>query len=192
MEIEVKQRRRRSLADRAVTAVCVIVTMLALAFLVPSMFGLQRYVIVGTSMTGTINYGSVAFDRVVPVGDLRVGDIITYEPPAGSGVDHQVTHRIISIKGEVFRTKGDAVPQRDPWKFKLVSARQARVAFAVPYLGYPMIWLADRDTRMLVLGLPATIIGLIAAGQLAGALRRKPADEGEPQDATKPSVPVHG
>jgi signal peptidase len=151
-------------------------------------------------MTGTINYGSVTYERVVPVGDLRVGDIITYQPPPGSGIDHQVTHRIVAINGDVFRTKGDAVPQRDPWKFKLTSDRQARVVFAVPYLGYPLIWLADRGTRMLVIGLPAALIGLMAAAQLVGALRRKP--EGRPEDETvpeakatvpqHPSVPLHG
>ena len=200
MEIEVKQRRKRSLGDRAITVACVVVTLLALGFLVPAAFGLQRYVITGTSMTGTIDFGSVTYEKVVPVADLRVGDIITYQPPAGSGIDHQVTHRIVSIKGDVFRTKGDAVPQRDPWKFKLDGDQQARVVFSVPYVGYPLMWLSDRGTRMLVIGLPAALIGLIAAGQLVGALRRKPVGKSEGESGPEvtvplpqqPSVPLHG
>lgn len=191
-----RRRGRRSLGDKAITVACVVVTLLALAFLVPAVFGLQRYVIAGTSMTGTIDYGSVTYERVVPVGDLRVGDIITYQPPPDSGIDHPVTHRIVAIHGDVFRTRGDAVPNRDPWKFKLDSNQQARVVFAVPYMGYPLIWLSDRHTRMLVIGLPAAVIGLFAAAQLVGALRKKPQDEAKPADTAprpqNPSVPLHG
>ena len=103
-----------------------------------------------------------------------------------------MTHRIIAIHGDVLQTKGDAVPQKDPWKFKLDSTQQARVVFSVPYLGYPLIWLADRETRMLVIGLPAAVIGLISLGQLVSALRprRKP-EETAPQPS-QPSIPVRG
>ena len=193
MEIVVQQRRQRrsrKFANIAITTACVVVTLLALAFIVPALFGLQRYVITGTSMTGTIDYGSVAVEEVVPVSDLRVGDVITYQPPAGSGVDHLVTHRIIAVHGDVLQTKGDAVPQQDPWKFKLDSSQQARVVFSVPYLGYPLIWLADRETRMLVIGLPAAIIGLISLGQVFSALRPRRRPEETATPPTQPSIPV--
>jgi signal peptidase len=35
-------------------------------------------------MTGTIDRGSLIFDKVVPAESLKVGDIITYTPPASS------------------------------------------------------------------------------------------------------------
>ena len=193
MEIVVQQRRQRrsrKFANIAITTACVVVTLLALAFILPSLFGLQRYVITGTSMTGTIDFGSIAVVEVVPVTDLRVGDIITYTPPPESGVDHPVTHRIIAIHGRVLQTKGDAVPQKDPWKFKLDSSQQARVVFSVPYLGYPLIWLADRETRMLVIGLPAAIIGLISLGQVFSALRPRRRPEETAPPPTQPSIPV--
>jgi len=194
MEIVIQQQRRRPrrFVNMAITTACIVVTLLALAFILPSLFGLQRYVITGTSMTGTIDFGSIAVEEVVPVNDLRVGDIITYTPPPGSGIDHPVTHRIIAIHGSVLQTKGDAVPQKDPWKFKLDHTQQARVVFSVPYLGYPLIWLADRETRMLVIGLPAALIGLISLGQLFSALRprRRHEDAGTPP--SQPSIPVSG
>ena len=193
MEIVVQQRRQRRtrrLVNMAITTACVLVTLVALAYIVPALFGLQRYVITGSSMTGTIDFGSVAVEKVVPVSELRVGDIITYQPPPGSGVDHLVTHRIVSIKGDVYRTKGDAVPQRDPWKFKLDDTRQPRVVFSMPYLGYPLIWLADRDTRMLVLGVPAGIIALISLGQVVSVLRPRRKAEAPPPN--QPSIPVGG
>ncbi len=70
MELDIRSRRRRRPVDRLVTVACVLVTLLGVAFLVPSLLGYQRYVITGTSMTGTIDLGSVAFERVVPVADL--------------------------------------------------------------------------------------------------------------------------
>jgi signal peptidase len=197
MEIVVQQRRQRRtrrLANLAITTACVLVTLVALAYILPALFGLQRYVITGSSMTGTIDFGSVAVEKVVPVSELRVGDIITYQPPPQSGVDHLVTHRIVSIDGDVYRTKGDAVPQRDPWKFKLDDTRQPRVVFSMPYVGYPLIWLAERDTRMLVLGVPAAVIALISLGQVVSVLRpRRKSDTTQPsQPSSQPSVPVGG
>ena len=175
MELDIRSRRRRRPVDHLVTLACVLVTLLGVAFLVPSLLGYQRYVITGTSMTGTIDLGSVAFERVVPVADLAVGDVITYQPPAESGLDHLVTHRIVAIKGDTFRTQGDAVPDRDPWTFQLAAHEQPRVAFSVPYVGYAFLALADRTVRMAVISVPAGLIFLGALHQLVQGLRRRPA-----------------
>lgn len=163
-----------------VNLVSVTVTLLAASFLLPSALGLQRFVITGSSMDGTIDLGSVAFAEVVPVSDLEVGDIITYTPPPGSGVEHLVTHRIVSIHEKTFRTKGDAVPQRDPWNFQLNAPVQARVTFSVPFAGYFFIALADRTTRMAVIGVPAGLITLMSLVQVIGQVRRRPAGDPAP------------
>jgi signal peptidase len=172
VELDIKPRRRRGPVHHLVSLACVLVTLLGVAFLVPSLLGYQRYVITGTSMTGTIDLGSVVFEKVVPVADLEVGDVITYQPPAESGIDHLVTHRIVAIHGDTYRTKGDAVPERDPWTFQLVEKDQPRVAFSVPYVGYAFLALADRTIRMAVISVPAGIIFLIALRQLVQGLRR--------------------
>ena len=83
MEIVLEKPRRPRAGRWAVNALCLLVMVLALAFLLPAAFGLQRYVITGGSMDGTIDLGSVVFEEVVPVADLEVGDVITYQsrPP---------------------------------------------------------------------------------------------------------------
>ncbi len=87
------------------------------------MLGYQRYVIVSGSMTGSYDRGSLVFDDVVPARDLKVGDVITYTPPPGSGPTGLVTHRIAAItrdaQGTRYRTKGDANAAADPWTFTL-------------------------------------------------------------------------
>jgi signal peptidase len=151
--------------------------LLGLGLVVPAVLGYQRYVIVSGSMTGTYDRGSLVFDEVVPVAELRTGDVITYRPPAGSGPAGLVTHRIAEIRrdasGPVFRTRGDANPVADPWTFRLSAPRQARVVAGVPYVGYALAALSDRRVRMLVVGVPAMLIALSA---LAGLWREAGAE----------------
>jgi signal peptidase len=177
----------RTTGNLLVTAVI----MLSLAFILPSLFGYERYVIMGGSMTGTFNLGSVVFDKTVPVGRLEVGDVITYQPPASSGLDTMVTHRIVKIREDaktgqrVFRTKGDNNPQRDPWAFRLKSPVQPKVEYSLPYVGWLFIGLANRSIRILVIGCPAGLIALYSLVELVKPLRTRRAPDlatpGQPQ-----------
>ena len=106
-------------------------------------------------------------------------------------MDHLVTHRIVSIHGKTYRTKGDAVPQRDPWKFQLNAPVQARVKFSVPYAGYVFIALADRTIRMAVIGVPAGLITLMSLLQVIGQVRRRPSVD-PATTSRQTSVPVGG
>lgn len=154
-----------------VNVVLVALTLACTAYLLPSLFGYERYVITGGSMTGSISKGSIAFEKPVPVEDLAVGDVITYLPPPDSGVANLVTHRIVEMgtdsKGATrLRTQGDANDNVDPWTFSLVADEQPVVQYSVPRVGYVFIALADRETRMLVIGVPAAIIALLALVEL--------------------------
>ncbi len=169
----------RRVASSIGTFALVAVSLAAVAFVLPAGLGFQRYVITGGSMSGTYDKGSVVFERTVPAADLEVGDVITYQPPAASGVTTLVTHRVIGIKHDaqgrqVLRTQGDANPDPDPWRFSLTAPEQPVVAFSVPYVGRALIALADRDTRMLVIGVPAALVALLSLGQLVAALRSRP------------------
>jgi signal peptidase len=122
-------------------------------------------------MTGTYDRGSIVFDKPVPTSDLEVGDVITYSPPASTGVHGLITHRIISVKddgkgGVSYRTKGDANPDPDPWRFQLDQPTQARVAFAIPYIGYGIAGLSVLPIRMLIIGVPALLIAFALIARL--------------------------
>lgn len=157
---------------------------LAACVLLPALLGYQRYVITSGSMTGTYDRGSIVYAEEVPTASLRVGDVITSRPPRPAGASGLVTHRIVWIGRDesgarAFRTKGDANPVPDPWRFTLDRPTQARAAFHVPYLGYALAALAIRPVRMLAIGLPALLIALAVLARLwsqAGAeLRRRQA-----------------
>lgn len=162
----------------------------AIAFLLPSLMGLQRYVIMGGSMEGTYDLGSVVFEEVVPTSELKVGDVITYVPPAESGITTLVTHRIVDIDGDFLRTKGDANPAVDPWTFQLTAETQPRAVAHVPYVGFVFMALADRGTRMAVIGIPAALIALWSLAELARAVRpSRRDDEQDEQDEIAAPAP---
>ena len=99
VEIETSPRPRRRCGRVLTNTVYALVSLVALGFIVPAAFGLERYVIAGGSMTGSISRGSVVLEEVVPVSELREGDVITYVPPADAGIDNLVTHRVVDIDG---------------------------------------------------------------------------------------------
>lgn len=157
---------------------------------IPTLLGFQTYVITTGSMAGTADPGSLVLAETVAVEDLAVGDVITYVPPADTGIGHPVTHRLTSIERQedgtrLMVTKGDANAADDPWDFVLDGAVQPRMAAAVPYAGFPLLWLADRTARTFAIGLPAAIIAL---GALVDAVRawRDPveAEEEDPTDTS--------
>ena len=159
------QRRLRQAGRMALNAVFVAMVAAVAIMLVPAALGFHRYVILTGSMTGTYDRGSIVFDRSVPVAQLHVGDPITYSPPPGFTSQKRVTHRIWWIgrgpQGErVFRTKGDANKAPDAWKFTLNQPTQDRVVFHVPYVGYVFMMLSIRSFRMVLIGIPAVLIGL--------------------------------
>ena len=186
----------RRLGSLVLNAALVAATLAGLAYLAPTLLGYERYVITGGSMSGTFEKGSIAFEKPVPVDELRVGDVITYQPPADSGVSTLVTHRIVSLEvaetgGLQLRTKGDANASADPWQFQLSQAEQPVVQHTVPLLGYVFVALADRDVRMLAIGVPAALIALLSLVELAWRPRERVTRRGERAAAApvRPSCP---
>jgi len=175
----------KAIRTAAVSLAAAVCLALGAVTLVPAALGLQHYVIVGGSMTGSIDRGSVVFDEEVPVGALQRGDVITFSQPAGSAAAEAtglVTHRIYSIEQvhgrEVLRTKGDANQGPDPWRISLDLPRQAKVVAHVPYVGYALAALEIRWVRMLFIGIPALLIALsILAGMVGEARAERRCEE---------------
>jgi signal peptidase I len=171
------------------TALCIAALVLVIVTIaVPALLGLQRYVITGGSMTGTISKGSVIYSKLTPTDRLKVGDIITFRPP---GYASPVTHRIISIgQGQdgkrVYRMKGDFNEAADPWTINLIEPRQARYVYHIPVIGYVLAALAIRQVRVVLIGLPALVIAISLLWSLwsqAGDELARRGVEADPGDA---------
>ncbi len=161
MEIAPAPRQRRlSTFARVLLAIGVFapVTFLALA---PTMFGLERYVIGNDSMDGSIGRGSVVLVRRVPISDLRVGDVITYDPPPSADVDGLLTHRVIWIDGTHLQTQGDAEVGPDPWLVPLDEPVMQRVVVAIPYVGMPFVAPIGESVWLFALIVPGSVLLLL-------------------------------
>lgn len=100
--------------------------------------GFRAQGIVSGSMEPAIQTGSIVITRQLQEDAYRVGDIITFQPPARTLFT--VTHRIIELKStadglRAVQTKGDANTNGDPWKLT-TGAIQGKYLFALPWLGY--------------------------------------------------------
>lgn len=89
------------------------------------------------SMRPTAPPGSLIVVTPEASGDLRVGDVITFEAPIdGRPV---VTHRVIEIvsggTNPIIRTKGDANAAADPWVARLGDGPVWHARAVVPWAG---------------------------------------------------------
>jgi signal peptidase I len=131
----------------------------------PSLLGYHRYIILTGSMTGTYNRGSIVFDKPVPTASLKVGDPISYKPPPGFTSQGLETHRIYRITTgkdgvRTYQTKGDANKAPDVWHFTLPRPTQDEVKFHVPEVGYLFLILSIREFRLVVVAVPALLLGM--------------------------------
>ena len=153
-------RRRMSPLARVLLAFGIFAPVTFLA-LVPTMFGLQRYVVANESMDGGISRGSVVFERRVPISDLEVGDVVTYDPPPGSGVEGLLTHRVVWIDGVHLQTQGDAQNVADPWLVPLEEPVMSRVVVAIPYVGLPFVAPVGESVWLLAMVVPGSALVLL-------------------------------
>ncbi|GAA1142360.1 hypothetical protein [Nocardioides aquiterrae] len=176
MEITTSPHRPASTPWGRLVALVVILGPVTVLVLLPIGLGLQRYVMTGDSMDGErpdgIPRGSVVFERPVPVDDLRVGDVITYRPPASAHVDGMVTHRIVAIDHSGIVTQGDALAEPDPWRLQPDGSVVPQVVFSLPWVGYAYLVLGDPVLWLLLLGGAGLLAALLAAGTVRS---RRPA-----------------
>jgi signal peptidase len=166
----------------------VVIAPVSVLVLLPSGLGLQRYVASGGSMAGdrpdSIARGSLVLERLVPVDELRPGDVITFRRPTRSGGTATVTHRILSVGVDGIRTRGDAEPVPDPWLLRPGTV-VPRVVWTVPAVGYA--YLALDDWRFWVAVAVLVVGGIVVAAGTGGRRGRTPRSRGAPAGRDAPS-----
>jgi signal peptidase len=175
-----------------VVALAVLATVATLFWLVQHDGWLVQSVATG-SMEPTIPTGSVLLTRPVAVEDLDVGDIVVFVAPVGSvvavGPDGQardlgamyITHRITAIAegpdgSLVFRTRGDANPDDDPWPVHADTVRTQYVGH-VPRVGEVI---ARPDLRRWVYAVVAGVGVLVIVAESRSIVRQLRTRDDEP------------
>jgi signal peptidase len=128
----------------------------------PKVFPYQALVVRSGSMAPTIPTGSIVFYHQVAATKVKVGDVIVFQKPGQT--DEKVTHRVYKLgtgpTGAYFTTKGDANGAPDDWQVPAVGKGWV-ASFHIPTIGYVLAGLESTLGRLLLLGVPAALLGLI-------------------------------
>ena len=152
--------------------------MLLAASVLPVLVGWQSSVVMSGSMEPTLSPGDVAVVRPVDPAALAPGAVLLVDDPDLPG--RLRLHRLVEVEAGGLQLKGDANPTADG---SLVdpAAVHGVVTLALPLVGEPAVWIAER--RMWPLA--GTVAALAALVGLA-LLHRRPDDDppaGTPADA---------
>jgi signal peptidase I len=118
------------------------------------------------SMTPHAPQGSVVIVRPMPVSQLRTGQVIVFRAPVAG--HPMVVHRVYALTpapgGVLVRTKGDANPAPDAWRFQIRGRTVWRGGMVIPQLGNALFLLETPHARVIALG---TVVAILTAMGLA-------------------------
>ena len=153
----------------------------ALAIGLPNVFGFKSFTVMSGSMEPAIGTGSVVVERPIAPRDARVGDVVTFQDPEGTGrlITHRVTRVRVSGSTASFVTKGDANNTAERWNVPATGSI-GRVAYDVPKVGYAMAYAGGRHGRLLLIALPALLLAAFEIARIWRPKRQKGAQGGAP------------
>jgi signal peptidase I len=133
----------------------------------PTVVGRHSFTVLSGSMEPTLHVGDVVIDRKVQVLDVRPGDIVTFRDP--DGATRLLTHRVVQMRvagsTAYVVTKGDANTGVERWSIP-VDGTVGLVEFRLPKLGHVLSRLEGRDGRLLLIAVPALLLGLVELKRL--------------------------
>ena len=183
MSVDASTRRTRRVRSRhrrvstiLLGVLLAIVCALALFTVVlPFVLGGRSYTVLTGSMRPALEQGHLIAVRPTPIGDISVGDVVTYQ--LHSGEPEVVTHRVVAVgvdgTGErILTTQGDANNVADAEPVRAVQVRGVLV-YAVPWLGWINIWATPsvKSVIVAVVGIGAIAWGVAAL--VSDAVRRR-------------------
>lgn len=132
------------------------------AVTLPYLAGGRSHTVLSGSMEPAIATGDVVAERRVSPGDLRSGDIVTFEDPEEAG--RMITHRVRSARrvGAEYAvvTKGDANTTSERWNVA-ADGHLGRVEYRVAGVGRVLVFLRSPAGILLGLVLPALLLGAL-------------------------------
>jgi signal peptidase I len=142
----------------------------------PRFLPYQALLVRSGSMSPTIPTGSIVFYTKIPSAKVKVGDVIVFTKPGDA--TEKVTHRVYQIghsaTGAYFTTKGDANGTPDDWRVPAVGTGWI-ARFHVPSIGYALVYLQSTLARLLLLVIPAILLGAITLYEIWQDRARGPA-----------------
>jgi signal peptidase I len=155
------------LAHAALTALCAFVVLVLGAVALAKPLGYRVLVDHSDSMAPAIHAGDVLVTKVVPPRKARVGDVVSFNSPAGGRL---LTHRVVSRRLEPggrwsFVTRGDANTGEERWGLE-ADGRIGLVSTRLPKAGYAMAWLGSPVGRFLLVAVGGLALAALLARRI--------------------------
>jgi signal peptidase I len=130
-----------------------------LAATAPLAIGDRSFTVLSGSMTPAIETGDVVVTEPISPLSARVGDIVTFLDPEGTG--KLFSHRVQSVHSEgaevEFVTRGDANTSTEHWNVA-ADGDIGRVVYRLPKLGYALAWSGSGPGRIALFVVPALLL----------------------------------
>jgi signal peptidase len=118
-------------------------------------------------MTPTIETGDVVVAQQIEPLSARVGQIVTFKDPDGSG--RLLSHRVRAVHRNGtqvnFVTQGDANSGQEKWNVP-VGGQIGRVLYRVPKIGYALVWTQVPGGRIGLIVIPALLLIALALSRI--------------------------
>jgi signal peptidase len=113
-------------------------------------------------MEPAISTGDLVVDARISPTEARVGDVITFpEPRSRRLITHRLVHKRIAGGQAHMRTRGDANNAPERWSIR-ANGEIGRVEAAIPKGGYLAAFVNERTAQLLLVVIPAVLLGLMA------------------------------
>jgi len=130
-----------------------------LAAVAPQIGGYRSFTVRSGSMTPAIETGDVVVTKPISPVAARVGDVVTFVDPEGTG--KLFSHRVQSVRAvgdEVaFVTRGDANTSTERWRVPATGSI-GRVAYRIPKIGFALSWIDNGLARLALIAIPALLL----------------------------------
>jgi signal peptidase len=130
-----------------------------LAAVAPQLAGYRSFTVRSGSMSPAIDTGDVVVTKPITPLAARVGDVVTFVDPEGTG--RLFSHRVQSVRavgGDVaFVTPGDANTSTERWRVP-ADGSVGRVAYRIPKIGYALSRIDSGPARLALIAVPALLL----------------------------------
>jgi signal peptidase I len=139
-----------------------VVVSIAVVIALPYITSGRAFTVMSGSMEPTLRVGDVVVDERIAPFRARIGDIVTFKDPNGSGrvFTHRVRRITIGRGWANFATKGDANNDVEHWAVP-IDGTIGRVHYRLPRLGYALFYVRTSWGRLLLVLMPAAILGFL-------------------------------
>lgn len=159
--------RRPALGRACLVVLGAVLVPVVLFFGVQALLGVERVAVSSHALAGKADRGTLLFSTQAAVGRLRIGDVITFRPPAPYGDEGRVTREVEARSVLGVRTGTD--DGIDPWRLSTAGPDVERAMARVAYLGYPFLGSVPLVERIVWVAVP---LAILAASALLVAQRR--------------------